>query len=413
MQNSTVAATEQRAKSSQFLEAALLFALVAHIVAMGSMLLLLPGLPGGLNLDVAKRAADIAAHPWIWRIGWFPWQVTALSDLLLGLALVCTAWVRKGPAIFAILVTLAAMVPDQTGQISWTWIGPSVAARAVTTSDYAAYTQFESQAFLHIAGWATIGYIAGALGWTWCFVAAHIWSKRLTLISWVMWPIFITATSAVFLPEHFSRTRWIGAAVGIGNAVGFALLLLWLAEIAEIVLRRSRPDAASGRYAIFRHPRPGTIGRLYDLLGNSRLVQTYCKFIPMLAMESEITNVIYVNYLIEAARVEHFVDPPLRLQRLGRDGQYALFTFLTFHHGHFGPRCFGRVAAALAKSDSVELANPCVRSADRITWHPIFEHRRHRNPVRVSRPPAGGKRSDACSILRALLTGRRYVCPSN
>src|SRR5688572_26868813 len=74
-----------------FLERALLFALFAHALAMLSMaLLLLPGMPGGGTASDADRVAYIANRPWLWRLGWFPWQLTALSDVLLGLALVYT-----------------------------------------------------------------------------------------------------------------------------------------------------------------------------------------------------------------------------------------------------------------------------------------------------------------------------------
>src|SRR5690349_18896476 len=85
---------------ARFLERALLFTFVIHAVGMVSMVLcLLPGIPGGGNVGVAGRAGHIAYHPWLWRIGWVPWQLTALSDLLLGLALVRTAWVPRWPAV--------------------------------------------------------------------------------------------------------------------------------------------------------------------------------------------------------------------------------------------------------------------------------------------------------------------------
>jgi hypothetical protein len=56
---------------------------------------------------------------------------------------------------------------------------------------------------------------------------------------------------------------------------------------------------------------------------------------------SDITDVIYINYLVEAERLEPLVPWGLELQRLGPEGKHALFTFLTYNHGHFGPRRFG------------------------------------------------------------------------
>jgi hypothetical protein len=35
-----------------------------------------------------------------------------------------------------------------------------------------------------------------------------------------------------------------------GNAVGFVLLLLWVAAVGEMVMRRARPDETFGRYAL-------------------------------------------------------------------------------------------------------------------------------------------------------------------
>src|SRR5690348_14120624 len=107
-------------RSSRLLERALLFTFVIHGVAMGSMaLLLLPGMPGGGTSDDLARIRYMAGHPWLWRLGWFPWQLTALSDLLIGIGLLRASWVPKGPAIVTMLVTVAAVLFDQAGQICW------------------------------------------------------------------------------------------------------------------------------------------------------------------------------------------------------------------------------------------------------------------------------------------------------
>ncbi|GHO99158.1 hypothetical protein KSF_092060 [Reticulibacter mediterranei] len=66
---------------------------------------------------------------------------------------------------------------------------------------------------------------------------------------------------------------------------------------------------------------------------------------PTVAFLSDIKHVIYVNYIVEADRLEAFVPVGLELQRLGSDGRYALFTFLTYKHGHFGPRLLGPLRA--------------------------------------------------------------------
>jgi hypothetical protein len=96
---------------------ALVFTLVAHGLAwVGMVALLLPGMPGGPRAAVADRAAYVAAHPWAWRTGWLGWQVTAAANLLLAAALVRTRWIPRAPAVLALLLTLATLVPDQYGQ---------------------------------------------------------------------------------------------------------------------------------------------------------------------------------------------------------------------------------------------------------------------------------------------------------
>jgi hypothetical protein len=332
---------DRKYDAARWLEGALLFTIVAHVLAMLLMLLLLPGLPGGINKQLAARAAYVSAHPWVWRLGWLGWQLTAASDLLLALALLATHWIPKLPAICTLIITIAAIVPDQSGQFTWTWVGTSLARHAATSGDYRTYATFESAIFLRIGGWATFGYIAGALGWTWCFAVARVWSRALTVVSWIVWPLFAAVTAMLFLPRSISQLPQIEALVGIGNAVGFLLLLLWLVMVAELVLRRVRPDTLTGRHARFRHPSRGPLARVCDWLANSRLVRALFEFLPALAMDSDITDVIYVNYLIDAERVGQWVQEPLKLQRLGPGGRYALFTFLSFRHGHFGPRCLG------------------------------------------------------------------------
>jgi hypothetical protein len=54
-------------------------------------------------------------------------------------------------------------------------------------------------------------------------------------------------------------------------------------------------------------------------------------------MKSDIRDVVYVNYLLPVERLEPLVPEGLELQRLGPRNEYALFTFLTYQHGHFGP----------------------------------------------------------------------------
>lgn len=129
--------------------------------------------------------------------------------------------------------------------------------------------------------------------------------------------------------------------ISAGNALAFVLLMIWLIDVTEAVLRRSRPDTNHGRHAPWRHPSRGLVARTCNWAANSRVARAMGELLPALPMDSDITDVVYANYLVGTDRLERFVVEPLKLQRLGPDGRYAMFTFLSFHHGHFGPRCFG------------------------------------------------------------------------
>jgi hypothetical protein len=322
-----------RPTAAVWLERALLFAFVAHGLAMLAMaLLLLPGVPGGPN-GPAARMAYVAAHPWLWRLGWLPWQLTALADLALAVALVATAWVPRPPALLTLLVTLAALVPDQLGQALWISRGVAL-ARA---GDLAAYGAFEARTFVGIAALGGLGYTLAAAGWSWSLAAAGTWARWLTSYSVALWALFAGVNGAQLLPAVRRPTAGVLAA---GNALGFILLLVWLAAVAELVLRRARPVEAYGRDAPWRHPSPWLAWAL-DPVANSRFVRALCDLVPMPPLRSDIADVVYVNYLVPAERLAPLVPPGLELQRLGPEGRHALFSFLTYRHGHLGPALLG------------------------------------------------------------------------
>jgi hypothetical protein len=331
--------------AARFLEQTLLVNLAVHAVALVcTPLLLLPGLPDGNSAGTAGRIGYLASHPWLWRLGWLPWQAAALVNVLTGLALWRTSWIPRLPAAVALLFTLLAVVPDQTGQALWVTRGLDLAAAADRSGDLRSYLDFEGQAYRAVVIWGRSLYVGMALGWTWCFAAAGTWHQGLTVLSSITWSLLALGSAALLLPEEFRPTLGV---VNASNAVGFPLLLLWLALAAEQVLRRARPDEKHGRLAPWRHPWRGFAGRTVEMLANSRLLRAYCEWLPPLAFLSDITDVIYVNYLVEADRLEPFVPMGLELQRLGRAGRYALFTHLTYRHGHFGPRLFGPIRRVL------------------------------------------------------------------
>jgi hypothetical protein len=322
-------------KASRFLEATILASFVIHglgIVSMG--LVLLRGLPGGPAGDVATRAAFVADHPWLWRLGWLPWHLSAAIDVVLALALLATPWVPLLPAWLTLLVTLAAVAPEQTGEVAWVSRGVAL-ARA---GDLAAYEAFEAWAYHLVVVVASSLYLLMALGWTWCFAAAGTWSRVLTWVSALAWGTLAVGSVGLLLPEGLRPGAFLA---GAANGVGFLLLEVWFILVGEQVLRRSRPDGAHGRLAPWRHPWRGPAGRLAEAVANSRFVRFACEWLPVPGFKSDITDVLYVNYMVEAERLAPLVPPGLDLLRRGPGGRFALFSFLSYRHGHFGPAFLG------------------------------------------------------------------------
>ena len=325
--------------ADRFLERALLFTMVSHLLAMGTMaLFLLPGIPGGTTADLAERAAYIANHPWLWRIGWFPWQVTAVSDLVLAIALLRSCWIPKLPAILAFLATTVAVLIEQPNEFRWITVGVEVARQAVESRVYDEYLRFETTTNRLVSLWAAMCYTIAAICWSWTFSVAGVWNRWLTWLSVAAWGIllFVSAGPLIVGVEYISDR-----VIAVGNACGFILMMIWFVVVTEQVLRRSRPDDTHGRYAPWKSPYRWPLGALIDVVANARLPRAFGELLPSLSFVSDITNVVYVNYLVDVKRLQPLVPVGLELQRLGPQGRYALFTFLTYRHGHFGPRMLG------------------------------------------------------------------------
>ncbi len=328
-----------RPHAARFLEQVLLANVLIHALAILSMaLVLLPALPGGTTSDDAVRVAFIAEHPWLWRLGWLPWHLCALIDLLTGVALVATRWVPRLPALLTLAVTLCAVIPEQTGELSWVTRGVELAQTAHRTGDLQPYLDYEKWPhYLAVVVGASL-YMLMALGWTWCFIAARTWGRALTWLTPFTWGPLAVGSVALLLPPPFQPTAELA---GVCNGIGFFLLEVWLVLVAEQVLRRSRPDEKHGRLAPWRHPWRGPIGRALDALANSRFVRAVCEWLPVPAFRSDIRDVIYCNYLVEAEQLLPLLPPGLELQRVGPAGRWALFSSLSYQHGHFGPALLG------------------------------------------------------------------------
>ena len=220
--------------TDSFLSRVLLSSFWIHAAAMLSMVLLLvPGLPGTGTTPV-QRVEYVANHFWRWRLGWLEWQLTAACDLLLALALVATSWIPRGPALVTLLITLVALVPDQGGQFLWVTRGVHLAQEASATQDPAVYAPFEARTFLWVGGLGCIGYLLGALGWTWCLAEAGAWSRTMSFLSIATWGTFAIGCVLFFLPFAGRPGRAIAAC----NAIGFVLLEFWFLGAVDRVRQR-------------------------------------------------------------------------------------------------------------------------------------------------------------------------------
>ena len=119
------------------------------------------------------------------------------------------------------------------------------------------------------------------------------------------------------------------------------LLEVWFALVIEQVMRVRRPDTPHGGGAAWRAPSDGLVSRALELVANSRLARDSFSVASAVEIDSDIEDVVYVSYLVDAARLEPFVPEGLELQRVGAKREHAVFSMLTYRHGHFGPAMLG------------------------------------------------------------------------
>jgi uncharacterized protein YqjF (DUF2071 family) len=344
---------------------AISLSLVAHLAAVLAMLLVLgPGLD--TEASALERANYVAGHPWLWRLGWIPWQLTAASDLAVSITLL--NYVRTLPgrpgfvaAVFGIFATIVAVIPDQWGEaILITQFLADAQSVAAGTGDLVAYVALEAR-LLDMTG--TFG--AGAytlMTAAWLFTVAQ--SARVGRVhsKFIYFGLMVCLFFGVTVFANALSTR--GATVEGGypgfawvytfNALGFSSLMIWMAWMAVVLEighshRNPSEDQALHR---LRWPAPGIVGHLAEFVasrGIRDLVRAVCPWAP--TMKSDITDVVYLNWLVPTERVKKVLPAPLQPQTLG---DYTVITVLSYQHGHFGPSLAGplrRVMPSPAQSN--------------------------------------------------------------
>jgi len=94
----------------------------------------------------------------------------------------------------------------------------------------------------------------------------------------------------------------------------------------------------------FISPRRGPIIGMTAAISNSKIVarcrRVFTSIFPFLKLRSDVTNVVYMNWIVESERVRHFVPNGLELWE---ENGKTIFTILTYRHGNFGPSFLGPI----------------------------------------------------------------------
>ena len=92
----------------------------------------------------------------------------------------------------------------------------------------------------------------------------------------------------------------------------------------------------------FVYPTSSVFGRLAEMLANAaplkRLRRAALRWLPYPVLESDIVDVIYLNWVIDLSRVRHLLPDGIEVWE--HDGRTVL-SILTYRHGAFGPAMLG------------------------------------------------------------------------
>jgi hypothetical protein len=182
--------------------------------------------PGALS--VAERAQYVATHVWEWRLGWLPWQLSALSNLWVCFALwrwagALGSSAAKRAAGWALGWCVVAALPEQWAEamLVTSFIDAAKKASPAWAHDWALYAGLTGV-------WANFGYTAMVGGWMVC--ARQLCAKRLAprwLEASLLGIFFVSGSltlAAVF--AETAQASWFHASSAV-NGIAFPSLILW------------------------------------------------------------------------------------------------------------------------------------------------------------------------------------------
>lgn len=338
---------------------ALAFFEVTHGLSLvGAGLWLLPGL--NPEHSVAERAAYIASHVTWWRLGWLLWQLSAASDAWVAVALI--GWTRavgnrraQRWAWLGAGCLLIAIVPEQYAEVSLALSFPSATG---------ALWQEQLIRYMWLLGtWTNTGYTLMTGCWLLALrnpperalaePSAGVAAGPMRARVWPPWAEVLLLS--LFLASSFTNhLAWnpqagvesIGAfqLTSVFNGLAFAGLLLLGAALAmragEVQARgtRQRPDAQRPRWPEGRSHLGAWLARLAGSPGLRDLVRVPQSLLPFPQLQSDVGDVLYLNWLVAADLLEARLDERLRVRRFG---DRTVLSILVYRHGHFGPRLLG------------------------------------------------------------------------
>lgn len=340
------------------LMASLLFTIIAHALGLLSMATILrPGVAD--NFNTLEQAQYIAEYPNLWRLGWLPWNLSALGNLIFGIVLI--AWTRSRPnktgwvlASLAFFLTICAVIPDQYGEFlldtELVDLAQSSAPLAANHEDpiLNSFAQRQRELLTMLGYTANNLYILMSI--VWIFVVLRICPetparKSFVVVSYIA-NIFFVGVSAASLARQNGPTDelltqfWVMMAL---NGLSFPLLLLQMTLMAVTLGEAHHLNNPSSDSFLhhFKWPNLGRFSILAHLVnarGFRDLIRASSAIAPMPVMKSDIRDVVYLNWMVPEERARRLCPEPLKLDV--RNGKTAI-SLLTYQHGHFGPSFYG------------------------------------------------------------------------
>jgi hypothetical protein len=224
------------------MRASLWFFAAIHALALVTMLVLLrPGMDVAA-FSLAERAGYVATHAFAWRLGWLPWQLSALSDLWVSFEFLRWADQRGEPqarrlARWALGLFVFSAVPEQWAEahLITSFVDAAGGDLGAWQRSWALYASLTGV-------WANLGYTVMTYCWLKCArillgrAVVAPWLERALLGAFVVSGV-LTGVATIVASEA-TMGAWFTAASAF-NGVAFPALVVWsLLLVKQLSSRR-------------------------------------------------------------------------------------------------------------------------------------------------------------------------------